>query len=102
LARYGGEEFVVLAPQTPAERAIILGERLRQVIAESPITVADDLQIRITLSVGIAVFPDHAQNESELIGAADAALYKAKQMGRNRVCMFEPELVKGGGKNVRA
>ena len=102
LARYGGEEFVVLAPQTPAERAIILGERLRQVIAESPITVADDLQIRITLSVGIAVFPDHAQNESELIGAADTALYKAKQMGRNRVCMFEPELVKGGGKNVRA
>lgn len=101
LARYGGEEFVVLAPQTPAERAIILGERLRQVIAESPITVSDDLQIRITLSVGIAVFPDHAQNESELIGAADAALYKAKQMGRNRVCMFEPELVKGGGKNVR-
>jgi len=102
LARYGGEEFVVLAPQTPAERAVILGERLRQVIAESPITVADDLQIRITLSVGIAVFPDHAQNESELISAADAALYKAKQMGRNRVCMFEPELVKGGGKNVRA
>ncbi len=102
LARYGGEEFVVLAPQTPAERAIILGERLRQVVVESPITVADDLQIRITLSVGIAVFPDHAQNESELIGAADAALYKAKQMGRNRVCMFEPELVKGGGKNVRA
>ncbi len=101
LARYGGEEFVVLAPQTPAERAIILGERLRQVIAESPITVSDDLQIRITLSVGIAVFPDHAQNESELIGAADAALYKAKQMGRNRVYMFEPELVKGGGKNVR-
>ncbi|MCS3918046.1 diguanylate cyclase (GGDEF)-like protein [Candidatus Fervidibacter sacchari] len=43
LARYGGEEFVVLAPQTPAERAVILGERLRQVIAESPITVADDL-----------------------------------------------------------
>jgi diguanylate cyclase (GGDEF) domain len=102
LARYGGEEFVVLAPQTPAERAVILGERLRQVIAESPITVADDLQIRITLSVGIAVFPDHAQNESELIGAADAALYKAKQMSRNRVCMFEPELAKGGGKNVRA
>jgi diguanylate cyclase (GGDEF)-like protein len=102
LARYGGEEFIVLAPQTPADRALILAERLRQVIAESPIPVADNLQIHITISIGVAVFPNHAQNESELIGAADSALYKAKQMGRNRVCMFEPELVKGGGKNVRA
>jgi diguanylate cyclase (GGDEF)-like protein len=102
LARYGGEEFIVLAPQTPADRALILAERLRQVIAESPIPVADNLQIHITISIGVAVFPNHAQNESELIGAADAALYKAKQMGRNRVCMFEPELVKGGGKNALA
>jgi diguanylate cyclase (GGDEF)-like protein len=102
LARYGGEEFIVLAPQTPADRALILAERLRQVIAESPIPVADNLQIHTTISIGVAVFPNHAQNESELIGAADSALYKAKQMGRNRVCMFEPELVKGGGKNVRA
>ena len=102
LARYGGEEFVVLAPQTPAERALILGERLRQVISESPIPIADNLQIHITISVGIAVFPDHAQNENELISAADTALYKAKQMGRNRVCLFEPELVKGGERNVRA
>ena len=91
LARYGGEEFIVLAPQTPADRALILAERLRQVIAESPIPVADNLQIHITISIGVAVFPNHAQNESELIGAADAALYKAKQMGRNRVCMFEPD-----------
>jgi diguanylate cyclase (GGDEF)-like protein len=102
LARYGGEEFIVLAPQTPADRALILAERLRQVIAESPIPVADNLQIHITISIGVAVFPNHAQNENELVRAADAALYKAKQMGRNRVCMFEPELVKGGGKNVRA
>jgi diguanylate cyclase (GGDEF)-like protein len=90
LARYGGEEFIVLAPQTPADRALILAERLRQVIAESPIPVADNLQIHITISIGVAVFPNHAQNESELVRAADAALYKAKQMGRNRVCMFEP------------
>jgi len=102
LARYGGEEFIALAPQTPADRALILAERLRQVIAESPIPVADNLQIHITISIGVAVFPDHAQNESELIGAADAALYKAKQTGRNRVCMFEPEFEKGGGKNVWA
>jgi diguanylate cyclase (GGDEF)-like protein len=66
LARYGGEEFIVLAPQTPADRALILAERLRQVIAESPIPVADNLQIHITISIGVAVFPNHAQNESEL------------------------------------
>lgn len=102
LARYGGEEFIVLAPQTPADRALILAERLRQVIAESPFPIADNLQIHITISIGVAVFPDHAQNENELVRAADAALYKAKQTGRNRVCLFEPEPVKGGGKNVRA
>ncbi|MCX7642911.1 MAG: sensor domain-containing diguanylate cyclase [Armatimonadetes bacterium] len=102
LARYGGEEFVVLAPQTPADRALILAERLRQIIAESPVTVSPDLQIRITISIGVAVFPEHAQNGNELVRAADEALYKAKQTGRNKVCLFEPELVKGGGNNVRA
>ncbi len=100
LARYGGEEFIILAPQTPADRALILAERLRQVIAESPFPIADSLQIRITISIGVAVFPDHAQNESELVRAADAALYKAKQTGRNRVCLFEPETAKGGERNV--
>ncbi|MEZ8221227.1 diguanylate cyclase (GGDEF) domain-containing protein [Candidatus Fervidibacteria bacterium JGI MDM2 JNZ-1-D12] len=102
LARYGGEEFVVLAPQTPADRALILAERLRQVIAESPISVSPDLQLRITISIGVAVFPEHAQNGNELVRAADEALYKAKQTGRNRVCLFEPEPVKGGEKDVRA
>lgn len=99
LARYGGEEFVILAPQTPSERALVLAERIRQVIAKSPIPVADNLQIHITVSVGVAVFPDHAQNEIGLVRAADAALYKAKQLGRNRVCVFEPE--EGGRQDVR-
>lgn len=101
LARYGGEEFVILAPQTPAERALILAERICQVIGKSPIPVADNLQIHITVSVGVAVFPDHAQNEIGLVRAADAALYKAKQLGRNRVCLFEPEFSEGGGQDVR-
>ncbi|MCS7263900.1 MAG: diguanylate cyclase [Armatimonadetes bacterium] len=102
LARYGGEEFVVLAPQTSSERAIILAERLRRVILESPMYVTDNLSLHITVSIGVAVFPEHAQNESDLIQAADLALYKAKQTGRNKVCLFEPELAKGGENNVRA
>ncbi|MGQ9462483.1 MAG: diguanylate cyclase [Candidatus Fervidibacter sp.] len=101
LARYGGEEFVILAPQTPPERALILAERICQVIGKSPIPVADDLQVHITVSIGVAVFPDHAQNEIGLVRAADVALYKAKQLGRNRVCLFEPELEEGGGQDVR-
>ncbi len=102
LARYGGEEFVILAPQTPVDRALILAERLRRTIAESLIQVADNLSLHVTISIGVAVFPEHAQNESELVHAADAALYKAKQLGRNKVCLFEPEPVKGGEKDVRA
>lgn len=102
LARYGGEEFIVLAPQTPADRALILAERLRQVIAESPIPVSSNLQISITISIGVAVFPEHAQNGNELVRAADEALYKAKQTGRNKVCLFKPEPEKGGGNDVRA
>ncbi|MFN3421157.1 MAG: diguanylate cyclase [Armatimonadota bacterium] len=102
LARYGGEEFVILAPQTPADRALILAERLRQIIAESPIPVSSDLQLHITVSIGVAVFPEHAQNGNELVRAADEALYKAKQTGRNKVCLFEPEPVEGGERNVWA
>jgi len=100
VARYGGEEFIVLAPQTPVDRALILAERLRQRIASEPILVASDLQLPVTVSVGVAVFPDHAQNESELVRAADAALYRAKQAGRNCVRVFEPNKSQGGDGNV--
>lgn len=97
LARYGGEEFLVLAPQTPAERGLILAERLRQLVANTPFLISQNQQISITISIGVAIFPDHAQNESELVRAADAALYRAKETGRNRVCLFEPVMVQGGG-----
>lgn len=102
LARYGGEEFVVLAPQVPADKSLLLAERLRRTISDSPFAVLDNLQLNITVSIGVAVFPDHAQNESELISAADTALYRAKQAGRNKVCLFEPEIQKGGKEDVRA
>lgn len=95
LARYGGEEFLILAPQTPMERALTLAERLRRTIASDPIEVSDQLLIPITVSIGVAVFPQHGQNERELINTVDAALYKAKQDGRNCVRMFETAL-KGG------
>jgi diguanylate cyclase (GGDEF)-like protein len=89
LARYGGEEFGIIAPQTALEAAKVLAERLRRAIAREPIQVNNELSIPLTISVGVAVFPDHAQNESDLVAAADAALYRAKQDGRNCVRVAE-------------
>ncbi|MFA0750115.1 MAG: hypothetical protein SLRJCFUN_000518 [Candidatus Fervidibacter sp.] len=89
LARYGGEEFGVLAPQTSLEAAKVLAERLRHAIASDPIQVNSDLSIPLTVSIGVAVFPEHGQNESELVAAADAALYRAKEEGRNCVRVAE-------------
>lgn len=90
LARYGGEEFVVLAPHTSAENALILGERLRRSIAESPLKVEGLPLLPMTVSIGAAVFPDHARNERELLEAADKALYEAKRAGRNCVRLYRP------------
>ncbi len=98
IARYGGEEFLILAPQTPSDRALLMAERLRQLVANKPFSITPDLNLTITVSIGVAIFPDHAQNESELVKAADAALYRAKETGRNRVCLFEPAMAQGGGK----
>jgi two-component system cell cycle response regulator len=84
-ARFGGDEFALILPQAYAEGALIVAERLRSRIA--------DIEIRgfgnLSASMGIATFPAHGSSRSDLVQAADAALYKAKRTGRNRVCQFE-------------
>ncbi|OGP69626.1 MAG: hypothetical protein A2Y80_10040 [Deltaproteobacteria bacterium RBG_13_58_19] len=86
LCRYGGEEFVALLPQTPREQARLLAERLRAGIARMPIPLADD-KILITVSIGVAGLEPEMDGEA-LVQAADAALYRAKQTGKNRVCSW--------------
>ena len=78
-ARYGGEEFAVLLPACPADEAIRVAERLRAGIA------AASAPVPVTASVGIAAFPRNAATGEALVQAADAALYDAKQGGRDRV-----------------
>lgn len=79
--RYGGEEFVMILPETHAEGAVIVGERLRLAIESM---VVDKL--RVTISLGAATFPDlDLTRPEQLLEAADAALYKAKESGRNRL-----------------
>ncbi len=84
-ARYGGEEFVIVLPETSLSKAEVLAERLRNNIAEHPIQSENDRELKITVSVGIAMFPDHAQSLQDLVKAADMAMYEAKIKGRNRV-----------------
>jgi diguanylate cyclase (GGDEF)-like protein len=87
LARYGGEEFVMILPQTTAEGAMVVADRLRQTLADT--NIADVGQV--TASFGVATFPDHAKNGSELRTVADRALYHAKRNGRNRVSLSVEE-----------
>jgi len=86
LARYGGEEFVVLLPETDLDEAVKFGEKLRAVVDGAPIPVGEGLEVHATVSVGTASYT-HTQfgSPSEMVVAADQALYRAKRNGRNRV-----------------
>jgi two-component system cell cycle response regulator len=86
LARYGGEEFVVIMPSTPADLAAMVAERLRQRLAAQPFEISDGGQaLPITASLGVATTTDPMETAQNLLGRADAALYAAKDAGRNRV-----------------
>ena len=85
VARWGGEEFGVLLPQTSAEQAYIAAERLRVSVETRDFRSVDGQPIRVTISLGLAGYPVNGAAHSELIEAADRALYAAKRGGRNRV-----------------
>ncbi len=83
--RQGGEEFVLLLPETDARGATIVAERLGAAIRDTPVPVdaPGGAAIRMTVSVGIAVYPDHATTGRQVLDAADDALYAAKRAGRD-------------------
>jgi diguanylate cyclase (GGDEF)-like protein len=85
-ARFGGEEFCLLLPGASVERAASCAETLRERVAALRFREEDSgAPAKVTLSAGIAVFPDHGENSEELLASADLALYEAKAAGRNRV-----------------
>ncbi|MDH4228039.1 MAG: diguanylate cyclase [Deltaproteobacteria bacterium] len=86
LARYGGEEFAVILAETEKSHAMELAERIRADVEASTITFNDDAPgEKVTISLGVATFPDDARLGLDLIRQADEALYKAKETGRNNV-----------------
>ena len=90
--RYGGEEFAILLPDTEIASALRIAERVRAAIAEMSLPGTD---VVVTVSVGVAGYPEHASTPDRLARLADAALYLAKRQGRNRVELAEPSVVTG-------
>jgi two-component system, cell cycle response regulator len=91
-ARYGGEEFAVILPYADSNDAFVVAERLRNLMAAQDIAIQDGQSVKVTASLGCATFPADAQTEAALMAMADAALYRAKKGGRNRVCLASQEM----------
>jgi diguanylate cyclase (GGDEF)-like protein len=93
VVRYGGDEFVVLLVETRAEEAILVAERMRKMIEEMSFGQEMDLDIRLTISIGIAAFPEHATTKQHLLNLADQAMYRGKDSTRNVVYLANAQNV---------
>ena len=86
VARYGGDEFVILLPQADTQIALQIARRLQEVVANSPVSLSDGRELpSVTISQGIALLKTDDTPDT-LLAAGDAALYRAKEAGRNRIC----------------
>lgn len=85
VGRYGGEEFLIVLPETSKDAACGLAERIRAEVEANAFVVIEGQAIHRTLSIGVASYPEDALNPAELVEQADAAMYRAKRGGKNRV-----------------
>ncbi len=90
--RYGGEEFAILLPETKRENAFSVAERLRTVIKSNNFVVKSSDKVNLTVSIGLASCPRDAKDKKEIVHKADKALYRAKQLGKDKVCGIEDML----------
>ncbi|MDO4799535.1 MAG: diguanylate cyclase [Bacillota bacterium] len=91
VGRYGGEEFILLLPETTANDAFKVGEKIRRTVEASHLMGEDQT---LTISLGVATYPEDGVNEEELVEKADQALYYSKNNGRNRTTSWDPILLK--------
>ena len=102
VCRYGGEEITVILPGTDVAAAADMAERLRIAAEALPFNVNAGAPLHITVSIGIASWPEFADSAQKLVAAADAAMYVAKERGRNRVVRFDRALAPAGGEGLTA
>ncbi len=86
--RYGGEEFMLILPETAPEEAAVLAEKLRSLVAQQPMVIADRQTLQVTISAGIAGDVGSQLQVDALVDQADAAMYAAKSLGRNRIYVY--------------
>jgi len=97
-ARWGGEEFMVILPDTGKEGAWGAAEKVREALGKQLFQDEDGNPVtKVTLSGGISTFPEDGRQQTELVAAADKALYLAKGTGRNRVIKFKPTFLSAAG-----
>ncbi|MBT9555040.1 MAG: GGDEF domain-containing protein [Myxococcales bacterium] len=88
--RVGGEEFVLVLEHTADQGALLVAERVRKAIASLAFQGRTGESFNVTCSIGVAIAPDHGKSREDVLRRADAALYLAKESGRNRVQLFGP------------
>src|SRR5216684_8072523 len=88
VARYGGEEFAIIFADTPAASALDAGNRMRELVAKRELNMPSlGRALRVTMSIGVAIYPHDGTTTTDLVARADAALYFAKKNGKNQVAM---------------
>jgi len=93
LAKYGGDEFVIILPNSDKVGAFLAADRLRETVEEESFAGAQHQPLgKLTLSLGIASYPDHGQTIEEILDRADKALYSAKKTGRNKTVIYNEDL----------
>ena len=89
VARYGGDEFTILLVETNAAGATVIANRLRDIVEKHPFLTEEGLSIWLTITIGVAAYPEQASSKEELLAAADKAMYKGKNTTRNIVILAE-------------
>lgn len=90
LIRYGGDEFVILFPETALAGGLIIAERIRHAVGDTRFLSSMGIEARISASIGIAAYPESADDARTLISCADRAMYQAKALGKDRVVAASP------------